>query len=64
VSGDEVKDGAEVIWTYDVVWRASDIKWASRWDVYLKMTDSQIHWFSIINSIMIVLFLTGNIRIT
>jgi len=37
----------------------SDIKWASRWDIYLLMTDDQIHWFSIINSLMIVLFLTG-----
>ena len=39
--------------------QASDIKWASRWDTYLLMTDDQIHWFSIINSLMIVLFLTG-----
>jgi transmembrane 9 superfamily protein 2/4 len=42
-----------------VVRQASDIKWASRWDTYLLMTDDQIHWFSIINSLMIVLFLTG-----
>lgn len=26
---------------------------------YLINTDAQIHWFSIINSVMIVLFLTG-----
>lgn len=37
----------------------SDIRWASRWDTYLKMTDDQIHWFSIINSVMIVVFLSG-----
>jgi transmembrane 9 superfamily protein 2/4 len=37
----------------------SDIRWASRWDTYLVMTDDQIHWFSIINSLMIVLFLSG-----
>jgi transmembrane 9 superfamily member 2/4 len=37
----------------------SDIKWASRWDTYLLMTDDQIHWFSIVNSLMIVLFLSG-----
>ena len=35
------------------------IRWASRWDTYLLMTDDQIHWFSIINSLMIVLFLSG-----
>lgn len=39
--------------------QASDIKWASRWDTYLLMNDDQIHWFSIINSLMIVLFLSG-----
>lgn len=37
----------------------SDVKWASRWDVYLYATDEQIHWFSILNSLMIVLFLSG-----
>jgi transmembrane 9 superfamily protein 2/4 len=37
----------------------SEIRWASRWDTYLKMTDDRIHWFSIINSVMIVLFLSG-----
>lgn len=37
----------------------SEIRWASRWDTYLLMMDDQIHWFSIINSLMIVLFLSG-----
>ena len=50
---------AEVIFTYDVKWEYSDIKWASRWDLYLYMGDDQIHWFSIINSLAIVLLLTG-----
>jgi transmembrane 9 superfamily protein 2/4 len=53
-----------IIFTYDVHWEASEIKWASRWDLYLKMTDSKIHWFSIINSIMIVLFLSGTVTKT
>jgi hypothetical protein len=34
-------------------------RWASRWDTYLLMMDDQIHWFSIVNSLMIVLFLSG-----
>ena len=37
----------------------SDIRWASRWDTYLEMGDVQIHWFSIINSIVVVFFLAG-----
>eukprot|EP00002_Diphylleia_rotans_P032695 TRINITY_DN6881_c0_g2_i1.p1 TRINITY_DN6881_c0_g2~~TRINITY_DN6881_c0_g2_i1.p1 ORF type:complete len:640 (-),score=131.97 TRINITY_DN6881_c0_g2_i1:295-2214(-) len=48
-----------VTWTYDVIWEPSEIRWAYRWDVYLLMTDGQIHWFSVINSLMIVLFLSG-----
>jgi len=54
-------NGAEtVVWTYDVNWEKTDIEWTSRWDVFLKGSpDDQIHWFSIINSLMIVIFLTG-----
>jgi len=29
---------------YDVVWEESDVMWASRWDVYLSMTNANIHW--------------------
>jgi len=51
----------DIAFTYDVVWTESDQRWASRWDVYLKMTGGQIHWFSILNSLMIMLFLSGMI---
>ncbi|KFM24664.1 Transmembrane 9 superfamily member 4 [Auxenochlorella protothecoides] len=56
-----VKQGQEVVFTYDVNYRASNILWASRWDTYLVNLDDQIHWFSIVNSAMIVLFLSGMI---
>jgi transmembrane 9 superfamily member 2/4 len=50
----------QVIYTYDVKWEASDLPWTNRWDVYLKGNlDDEIHYFSILNSLMIVLFLTG-----
>eukprot|EP00386_Alphamonas_edax_P015838 GDKI01048396.1.p2 GENE.GDKI01048396.1~~GDKI01048396.1.p2 ORF type:complete len:658 (-),score=243.34 GDKI01048396.1:173-2146(-) len=49
----------KVGFTYDVEFEESSVVWASRWDSYLKMTDSQIHWFSIVNSVMVVLFLSG-----
>ncbi|KAF3446192.1 hypothetical protein FNV43_RR11371 [Rhamnella rubrinervis] len=55
----EVAENKEIIFTYDVEFQESDVKWASRWDAYLLMTDDQIHWFSIVNSLMIVLFLSG-----
>jgi transmembrane 9 superfamily protein 2/4 len=34
---DPAKDNMDIIWTYDVRWRSSTIRWASRWDMYLKM---------------------------
>lgn len=50
----------EVIYTYDVKWERSELTWPHRWDVYLKGNpDDEIHYFSIVNSLMIVLFLTG-----
>ena len=50
----------KIYWTYDVLFEYSDIRWASRWDTYLNSADDdQIHWFSIINSLLIVVFLTG-----
>ncbi|CDS37620.1 Nonaspanin TM9SF [Echinococcus multilocularis] len=45
--------------TYEVEWVSSDTEWASRWDIYLNTSDGQIHWFSIINSIIIIIFLTA-----
>lgn len=48
----------EVTWTYSVYWRPSDTAWATRWDKYLHVFDPKIHWFSLINSTIIVIFLT------
>ena len=48
------------MYTYDIKWERSDLRWSNRWDVYLKGNpDDEIHYFSIVNSLMIVLFLTG-----
>eukprot|EP00047_Mylnosiga_fluctuans_P003679 m.230337 g.230337 ORF g.230337 m.230337 type:complete len:629 (-) comp12047_c0_seq1:1325-3211(-) len=52
-------DTVEVVWSYGVRWEPSPIAWASRWDTYLAMNDAEIHWFSIINSVITVLFLSG-----
>ena len=41
-----------------------DIKWASRWDVYLRSSeDESIEWFGIINSLIIAVFLAGMIGV-
>merc|ERR1719203_1956805 len=55
----ELSATSQITFTYDVQWAESDVRWASRWDNYLKMTGGQIHWFSILNSLMIMLFLSG-----
>lgn len=49
----------KLYFTYSVQWVESKVSWASRWDIYLGMRDVQIHWFSIINSLVVVFFLSG-----
>ncbi|VDP10182.1 unnamed protein product [Soboliphyme baturini] len=49
-------DSNKIIWSYSVEWKLSDVQWSNRWDHYLKMTNSGIHWFNIINSFGLVLF--------
>lgn len=48
-----------VTWTYSVYWRESPTAWATRWDKYLHVFDPKIHWFSLINSAVFVVFLVG-----
>ncbi|KAG7170764.1 transmembrane 9 superfamily member 4-like [Homarus americanus] len=57
----EVKESGttNILFTYSVEWQQSNVRWASRWDIYLQMTDVQIHWFSIVNSLVVVFFLSG-----
>ncbi|MQL88303.1 hypothetical protein Taro_020857 [Colocasia esculenta] len=47
--------------TYSMKWIKTDIAFARRFDVYLDhpFFEHQIHWFSIFNSFMMVIFLTG-----
>jgi len=62
---DSIKDkhvvtNGPVVYTYGVEWRESEVHWASRWDVYLTQNHAipdKVHWFSIVNSVLIVLFL-------
>ncbi|KNC99316.1 uncharacterized protein SPPG_05566 [Spizellomyces punctatus DAOM BR117] len=51
----------KVRYTYNVFWEWSSVSWGTRWDHYLYTLDPQIHWFSIVNSIVIVFMLTGMI---
>lgn len=53
-------ESMKILYSYEVRWVESDIPWADRWDVYLVGSpDDEIHYFAIVNSLMIVVFLTG-----
>ena len=58
----DVAGPIDIIFTYDVDWETSDVPWSHRWDLFLASgsggPDEKIHWFSITNSTMIVIFLT------
>ncbi|KAG8553448.1 hypothetical protein GDO81_003413 [Engystomops pustulosus] len=51
----------QITYSYSVIFQENDtIKWASRWDYILEsMQHTNIQWFSIMNSLVIVLFLSG-----
>lgn len=50
-----------ITYSYSVKFvESNDIKWSSRWDYILEsMPHTNIQWFSILNSLVIVLFLSG-----
>jgi len=53
----------DVKFTYSVTWNATKIRFENRMDRYsrasLMSAHQQVHWFSFINSIVIILLLTG-----
>jgi transmembrane 9 superfamily protein 2/4 len=55
----------KVLFTYDVIWTVNnELKWASRWDIYLSMDNAipaKVHWLSIANSLVIVVVLSAMI---
>lgn len=55
------KENYEIKYTYSVTFvQNNTIKWSSRWDYILEsMPHTNIQWFSILNSLVIVLFLSG-----
>ncbi|XP_061103640.1 transmembrane 9 superfamily member 2-like [Conger conger] len=55
------KDTTTLTYTYSVKFeKNNNIKWASRWDyILISMPHTNIQWFSIMNSLVIVLFLSG-----
>ncbi|KNA04045.1 hypothetical protein SOVF_203280 [Spinacia oleracea] len=60
-SAKPVEEGKVYDMTYTVKWIPTNVPFAKRFDVYLDYPffEHQIHWFSIFNSFMMVIFLTG-----
>ncbi|KAK9810909.1 hypothetical protein WJX73_007474 [Symbiochloris irregularis] len=56
-----LKVGAPLEFTYSVEWVPTTIQFSRRFERYLDYNffEHQIHWFSIFNSFMMVIFLTG-----
>ncbi|KAL9229061.1 hypothetical protein vseg_004577 [Gypsophila vaccaria] len=56
-----VEDGRVYDMTYTVTWISTTVSFARRFEIYLDYPffEHQIHWFSIFNSFMMVIFLTG-----
>ncbi|KRX08166.1 hypothetical protein PPERSA_01711 [Pseudocohnilembus persalinus] len=53
------EDDTYIAFTYDIVFEESDIDYTTRWDIYKKtLGEDEIHWFSLMNSMLIILFLT------
>ena len=51
-----VRAGENIVFTYDVSWRESEV--TKRWDVYLTedhLVSDTVHWFSVTNSVLTVL---------
>ena len=60
--GFDESSSVDIIYSYDVQWAKNTMEWTDRWDVYLVgAPDDDIHYYSIVNSLMIVLFMTGAI---
>ena len=49
----------KVTWTYSVYWMESPTAFSTRWDSYLRITDPQVHWFSLVTSAIVVILLCG-----
>uniref|UniRef100_A0A7S0WFB7 Transmembrane 9 superfamily member n=1 Tax=Chlamydomonas leiostraca TaxID=1034604 RepID=A0A7S0WFB7_9CHLO len=60
-----VKPGVNLTFTYAVQWTPTTTPFARRFERYLDYSffEHKIHWFSIFNSFMMVLFLTGLVAI-
>jgi len=60
-----MEPGANITFTYSVTWQPTDTTFRQRFRRYLDFTffEHSIHWFSVANSFLMVIFLTGLVAI-
>jgi len=61
----EIRPGAELVFTYEVHWHPTNTPFSERFNRYLDSSffEHKIHWFSIVNSFMMVFFLVGLVAV-
>eukprot|EP01098_Paradermamoeba_levis_P009040 TRINITY_DN3742_c0_g2_i1.p1 TRINITY_DN3742_c0_g2~~TRINITY_DN3742_c0_g2_i1.p1 ORF type:complete len:685 (-),score=261.88 TRINITY_DN3742_c0_g2_i1:103-1932(-) len=52
-----------ITFTYSVKWVPTTLRWHNRWEPIFAVQSGKVHWFSILNSIVIVLFLTSMVAV-
>ncbi|CEL92549.1 unnamed protein product [Vitrella brassicaformis CCMP3155] len=60
-----IKAGAELKFTYSVEWHETDVPFKNRFEKYLEFSffEHKVHWFSIVNSFMLCLFLCAIVSV-
>lgn len=60
-----IAKGAKLTFTYSVTWSETDVTFARRYDLLLEkgFFEDRVHWFSIVNSFMLSLFLVATVAI-
>ena len=48
-----------ISYTYSVSWVPLAIDWENRWSNYLVSNDGRVHWFSLVNSVIVVVLLSA-----
>lgn len=61
ISADKINTPLNITYSYSIQFEMNNtVKWSSRWDYILdSVPPTNIQWFSILNSLMIVIFLSG-----
>ncbi|XP_050527570.1 transmembrane 9 superfamily member 2 [Daktulosphaira vitifoliae] len=61
IPSDKIKTELSITYSYSIKFEINNtVKWSSRWDYILdSVPHTNIQWFSILNSLMIVVFLSG-----